>query len=279
MKKLILASSLVFLLAVVYAVESAVVPGAVLILDAANNPADPDAWTNLGTAGGELSGEGNPPKLDDGTIEIPALGIKAPNSKFYTHKEAGQCFGGPGDALELFLEDWTIEFLLRSNGGQFAEGVQAAGMHQLAGVTTPPEAEHQQGIRIVFWGASSQLGIWPYGPGWPNAPLKVILEEGQWNWVALSAKNNDKILVYQNGKQVSEQPGMDFHKDIPLDVIIIGATAPDNKDRSFNGSIAFVRLYDKALTEEQVNQNIRAFAAVDPASKLTTTWGIAKTRH
>ena len=279
MEKLILASSLVFLLAVVYTVASAdVVPGAVLILDAANNPAHPDAWTNLGTAGGELSGEGNPPKLDEGTIEIPELGMVMPNWKFYTHEESGQCFGGPGNTVELFLEDWTIEFLLRRNGGPFSEGIQAAGVHQLAGVISPP-GEEQQGIRIVFWGASSQLGIWPYGPGWPNAAINVMLEEGEWNWVALSAKNKDKILVYQNGKQVSEQPGMDFDKDVPLDVITIGATAPDNKDRNFNGSIALVRIYDKALTKAQVNQNIRAFAAVEPDSKLTTTWGTVKTEY
>ena len=279
MKKLILASSLVFLLAVVYTVASAgVVPGAVLILDAANNPADPDAWTNLGLAGGELSGGDNPPKLEVGTIDIPAFGIDVPNSKFYTNEVSGQCFIAEGGGVELFLEDWTIELLLRRNGDAFGES-HTAGTHQLVGAITPPEGETQQGIRIVFWGASSQLGIWPYGPGWPNAAINVMLEKGEWNWVALSAEDKGKILVYQNGKQVSEHPGMDFDPNVPLNVITIGSTAPSDKDRNFNGSIAIVRISDRALSADEIMGNIRATLAVDPASKLTTTWGIVKTGH
>jgi len=43
----------------------------VLYLDASDNPAHPDIWRNLGTAGGELSGEGNPPELEKGIIKIP----------------------------------------------------------------------------------------------------------------------------------------------------------------------------------------------------------------
>ena len=49
------------------------VPGALLYFDARDNRAHPGAWTNHGTVGGELSGAGNSPVLEEGTIAIPAL--------------------------------------------------------------------------------------------------------------------------------------------------------------------------------------------------------------
>ena len=85
MKRMASVFSLVILLTAICTVVSAdVVPGAVLFLDAANNPAHPEAWSNLGSAGGELSGEGTPPLLEEGTIEIPALSFVQPGAMFYT---------------------------------------------------------------------------------------------------------------------------------------------------------------------------------------------------
>lgn len=57
----------------------------------------------------------------------------------------------------------------------------------------------------------------------------------------------------------------------------IGANSFDERRRTFNGSFAIVRAYDKALTEAEINQNISGAFAVDPADKLSTTW--AKVKH
>ena len=277
MKKLFLASSLVFLLAVVYTVASAdVVPGAVLILDAADNPAYPDAWTNLGAAGGELSSEGNPPVEDEGTIEIAALDASIPNSKFYTFEESPQAFGGPGNTFELFLEDWTIEFLLRRNGFLFVE------QHQLAGFQNAPR-EGEQGIRLNLR-VEDVIGceIHALGEKQGVAPVNLMLDEGQWTWIAISAEDENKITSYQDGEEVSQQGGFDFDPALPIDEIIIGANSYSERRRTFNGSVSIIRIYDKALTEDQVNQNIAAWAAsaaVEPGSKLTTTWGTVKTEY
>ena len=276
MKKLILIFSVVFLLTTVYTIAPAdVVSGAVLYLDAADNSEHDDAWENLGTAGGELSGEGNPPKLEKGTIAVPALEIEIPNSSFYTHKESGQCFGGPGDTVELFLDDWTIEFLLRRNGLTLGDE------HQLAGFQTFPQ-ESVQGIRLNFWEAEDQLtfSIHSKGAKAGVAPLGITLEEGAWNWIALVHKNKDSLTAYQNGEEVSDQAGWEFDKETPIDIVIIGANSYWERARTFNGSVSIVRVYDKALTEGRVHQNINAWAGravVEPDSKLTTTWGTVKT--
>ena len=57
---------------------SAVVPGALLHLDASNNPGHQKSWKNLGLAGGELLAANDAPMLEKGTIKIPALGIPKP---------------------------------------------------------------------------------------------------------------------------------------------------------------------------------------------------------
>ena len=65
---------------------------------------------------------------------------------------------------------------------------------------------------------------------------------------------------------------------MPIDAISIGANHRDERARSFNGSIAIVRVYDKALTAAEVLDNIRwtVVLSVDPAEHLAATWGSIK---
>ena len=267
MRKVISILSAAFFLATVCTIALAdAVPGALLYLDARDNPAHPDAWTNLGTVGGELSGAGNPPELGEGTIAIPDLGINMPNSKFYTHKESDQCWGEEADGLELFLEDWTIEFLLRCNGAMLGRG--------LAGFQPIPMEGHNA-IRLAFWWGEGELG----GQFGGVDGRILTLEEGVWSWVAFVNKSGDPLRIYHNGELVNLLPGADFDKKTPITVVIIGANSYGERAWPFNGSIALVRVYDIALDKDQIMQNIRAWAAgeaVEPASKLTTTWGSIK---
>lgn len=104
------------------------VPGAVLYLDVSDNPAHPKAWTNLGTTGGELPARDTAPELEEGIIKIPGTGIDEPKAMYYTAKKSKQTFGGPvGRNPELFLEDWTLEFLCKRSGSLFVEEHHFAG--------------------------------------------------------------------------------------------------------------------------------------------------------
>ena len=271
MRRLILAFSLVFLLATVCTIATAdVVPGALLYLDASDNPDYPDAWTNLGEAGGELSSGGNEPEEDNGTIKIDALGINE-DAQFYTFNESGQGFGADGDEVVLNVSDWTIEFLLRRNGD--ALGPE----HHIAGFQNIPH-EGAQGVRLNLWEGPDDMTFSIHAGGGKAGvqPLKVLLEQDVWNWVALVHTNEDSLVAYQNGEEVSKQAGWEFKKGTPLDMVIIGANSYGERPRTFNGSIAIVRVYDKALTEDEVNKNIAETFAVEPAGKLATTWGTVK---
>ena len=273
MRKAVLVLIALFFVAMSYntALAAVVVPGAVLILDAADNPGHDDTWDNLGAAGGSLSSMNNPPELEDGTIEIADIGA-VPNSSFYTFAESGHGFGADGDDVELFLADWTIEFLLRRNGDQLGEE------HHLAGFQNIP-GEGAQGIRLNFWDGPLGMSIHAGGGKAGTAALGIETEEGVWVWATLVHENADSLVCYQNGEEVSEQAGWDWDDTLPIDMVMIGANSYGERARTFNGSISMIRIYDKPLTEDEVVQNIAAWsggAAVDPASKLTTTWGREK---
>lgn len=248
-----------------------IIPDPVLYLNASDNPAHPDAWTNLGTEGGELLGADEAPKLEEGPIEIPALGISQPNAKYYTAKKSLQTFGGPpAKNTPLFFEDWTLEFLCKRNGNFFVEE------HHFAGFQNSPR-EGKQGIRLwILDGQKLDISIHAKGGKQGVQPLNLRLEEGVWTWITVVGTSGKSIVAYQDGKEVSEQPGFDFDKKFPIDDISIGANSYDERRRTFNGSFAIVRAYDKALTEAEVNQNISGTFAVDPADKLSTTWAKVK---
>lgn len=272
MRKVVSIFSTIFFLAMACTIALAdVVPGAVLYLDASDNPGHKDAWTNLGTAGGELLAADEAPELEEGKIEIPDLGIVQQNAKYYTAKKSLQTFGGPvPDNPELLLEDWTLEFLCKRNGDFFVEE------HHFAGFQNSPR-EGAQGIRLwILDGEHLDISIHAKGGKQGVQPLNIKLEEGVWTWLAIVGTNNKSIVAYQDGEEVSKQAGFEFKKALPINDISIGANSFSERRRTFNGSFAIVRVYDKALTEAEIGQNIGGTFAVHPASKLATTWAKVK---
>ena len=248
-----------------------VVPDPVLYLNAADNPAHPDAWENLGTEGGELLAADDAPKLEEGTIKIPALGIDQPNVKYYTTDASLQTFGGPPQKnTPLFFEDWTIEFLCKRNGDFFVEE------HHFAGFQNSPR-EGKQGIRLwIVGGQKLDISVHAGGAKQGVQTLNLTLNQGEWTWIAVVGTNDDSIVAYQDGKEVSKQAGFEFDKKLPINDISIGANSFDERRRTFNGSFAIVRAYDKALSEAEINQNISGTFDVDPADKLPTVWANVK---
>lgn len=249
------------------------VPGAVLYLDARDNPTHPDAWTNLAGDGGTIPPMALAPALEEGPIKIPDIGINERKTKYYTARKSAEMYGTKAFNPPLGLEDWTIEFLVRRNGDLFREE------HQVAGINTLPEG--RQGFRLGLKNGDT-LGISIYQGGADmGIASNVRLEEGVWTWIAMTGDDKKEILVYQNGRQVSQQPGVDFDKKIPLRAITIGSFSPGEKNRNFNGSIALFRVYDKALTQQELMQNIDAWSglSVQPHAKLAITWGALKASY
>ena len=95
--------------------------------------------------------------------------------------------------------------------------------------------------------------------------LKIVLEEDVWTWITIVGTDKKSIIAYQDGKEVVKGPSVDFDNRLPLNDISIGANSFDERRRTFNGSFSIVRVYDKALTADQVLSNAKGvFRAVEP---------------
>ena len=232
------------------------VPGAVLHLDASNNPGTRTRWVNLGTAGGRLQSSDRHdrrPRVEEGEIEIPSIGLSG-RRRYYTATASGQTFGGPIDTNpKLYLGDWTLEFLCKRNGDLFYKE------HHFAGFQNSPR-EGLQGIRLglLLDGQELDMSIHADDIKQPTRSLNIFLEENVWTWVTIVSINGESIIAYQDGVEVSRLPGVYFDANLPLDDISIGSYSYDERERNFNGSFSIVRVYDRALRPAEVLQNIGA---------------------
>ena len=136
----------------------------VLYLNAADNPAHPKAWKNLGTEGGELLEADKAPELEEGTIKIPALGINEQNVKYYTTKET---FGGPPAK--------NTRFLRIDVGVPFRRDASFRGF--------PEQSEGRQEGMFIVGGQNLDISIHAKGGKQGVQPLNLKLEEGVWTWI------------------------------------------------------------------------------------------------
>ena len=229
------------------------VPGATLLLDASNNPGSIVRWVNQGTAGGTLLASDRYPTLEEGEIEIPSIGLKQ-RRKYYTATASRETFGGPVNINpQLYLGDWTLEFLCKRNGNLFIQE------HQFAGFQNSPR-EGLQGIRLWLPNDGQELSMSIHADGFrqPERAQNIFLEEEVWTWVTIVSINGESIIAYQDGVEVSRHPGAYFDANLPLDDISIGSFSYDERHRNFNGSFSIVRVYDRALSPDEVLQNIGA---------------------
>ena len=88
------------------------VPGAVMILDASDNPDHPRAWKNLGEAGGSLLPADKAPKLEEGPIKIARLGINERKAMYYT---AGGIKTKPSAVLSTRIPNCSWQTILLSS--------------------------------------------------------------------------------------------------------------------------------------------------------------------
>lgn len=262
------------LLVMAVPIATSYVPKPILYLDAADNPAHPRAWTNLGTAGGQLSSRGGGAKLE------PNAGPDG--GPAYTADRAGQSYGQAG--ISLFFEDWTIEIWVKRDGPAAGRGE-----HQIFGMADRPWP-FKQSILLRFDGPESGLIratlITEKGGGVDNtdhvAPNGLDIGARRWHHVVFTFDSRSRRLQsYLNGKFIGKNPTNQSYDD-KLEVKRITAFRSDVADpdnRVLNGSISLIRMYDRELDENEVRENFRrprAPQAVDPADKLTTTWGSLK---
>jgi len=258
------------------------VPGAVLYFDPLEtDQQDNDkVWKNAGEAGGELEHSDQKPELEEGIIEIPAIGLKE-QAKWYTAPKPNATFSnaaqGPKTPV-VHLEDWTIGLLMRVNGPQFMEE------HHVFGLQATPR-EQVQNIRLWldsagngdFQNLSVAQGAVGAREDWGKDKTKLSVGQKEWHWVHFVFESGKSLTTYLDGKEAAKiATKLEFSKKHDMNLHAIFSHSRAEQRRTCNCSIAVYRVYDKALTVAEINQNIRGTYAVDPANKLATTWGKVK---
>ena len=107
---------------------------------------------------------------------------------------------------------------------------------------------------------------------WPNFVPTVSKIDNKWHHIA-ATYDNKKQNLYKDGKLVASKPNAG-KMNVNVNPVIIGAA--DGKSRYFNGQIDDVRIYDNALSEDEVRKNMEVRTAVNPQQKLANTWGRIK---
>lgn len=247
------------------------VPGAQIGLDATKG-ASKNAWKNFGTAGGEFpAGPNGAPNLEAAAGKDPAR---------YTGV-AGKVFGMDPPTKQtpiIHLENWTVELHIKRNGDGFG------GEHHIGGFRSF-NPRHEQRIDMHFNGTKTgAINVDMKGLKSDRNTFKEVLdiEVNEWHRIAFVYNETAKTLEgYLDGKRIKKltTKGLDYDHGQDMNFHSLFVSHVPEHGRSLNGSISLVRVYDKALTAEQILQNFEGRAVASPRDKLATTWGNVKVRY
>ena len=187
----------------------------------------------------------------------------------------GKCFEFNGqnsyvDLERVVQDDFTLMAWINTDqpGVQLgAQGYQGSGIiwSDISGVANDFILA-ALGTKLSFFCGSPDLSV--------NSDQDITT--GEWVHVAATRIMGQKISIYINGKH---EKTIDHANKNPLSAqprIHIGGNTLDS--RYYTGLMDEVKIFDAALTEEEVEQ-AQTPASVDARWKLATTWGTLKTSY
>lgn len=105
----------------------------------------------------------------------------------------------------------------------------------------------------------------------------VPVEAKAWHHIAVTY-DNTMIYAYLDGEKVGEKAQLGPAKDTTGSKLVIGNGVA--VDRAYHGILDEIRMFDRPLDENKINKQMnistRDLIAVEPMSKLTTTWADVK---
>ena len=259
----------------------------VLFFDANTQEKGDDSWMDS-VSGGAVPMADDKPAVEEGTIDVAGQSF---NSKYYTASKSRQAFintnNEPTDDIPtVFLENYTMGLLLRINGGLLEEE------HQMLGIQSDaPEANQTSRIWVSGGEDDDPAGnITNVNVMQPAIGLRedygladhgLSLGVGTWRFVHIAFESGIAIDFYIDGENTGSLPsGVTWDPDRPMNIHAIFCHSFGEQQRTFNGSIAYYKVWDEYLTQDQIQADMGGGAgggtAVDPADKVTTTWGNVK---
>ena len=261
----------------------------VLHFDANTQEKGDDSWMDS-VSGGAVPMADDKPAVEEGMIDVAG---QAFNSKYYTASKSRQSFvntdNEPTDDIPtVFLENYTMGLLVRINGGLLEQE------HQMLGIQSDaPEANQTSRIWVSNGDDENPAGnITNVNVMQPAIGLRedygladhgLSLGVGIWRFVHIAFESGIAIDFYIDGANTGSLPsGVTWDPDRPMNIHALFCHSFGEQQRTFNGSIAYYKVWDEYLTQDQIQADMGGGAgggtAVDPADKVTTTWGNVKTQ-
>ncbi|HIE28374.1 TPA: LamG domain-containing protein [Candidatus Poribacteria bacterium] len=127
--------------------------------------------------------------------------------------------------------------------------------------------------------ATGNYGV--YNPGWKVTTANY--GNGEWYHVGVVYKAGTGLSFYVNAELDGEVEIKKYGSlDNDLPVVIGAAIAHDGKEgqlsQFFPGIVDEIRIWNRALSQNELETYMTEGLAVYPSGKLTTTWGIIKIR-
>jgi len=257
-----------------------------LNFDASTQEKGDDFWTNSGAAGGAVPQADSKPALEEGDIDLN--GTTIPNQKWYTADEAREVFATTNnepvaEVPSFGLENYTMGLRLRINGGLLQEE------HGLIGLQSDA-TEANQTTRI--WvdngeadgatGCLTNVNVMQPAIGlredYGTEDHGVCPGIGNWADVHIAFESGIAITFYINGEVVGDLPsGVTWDPDRAMNLHYIFCHSFGEQQRTFNGSIAYYKVWDEWMDQAAIQASIEVGGAVESGGKLTTTWAAMRT--
>ncbi len=121
---------------------------------------------------------------------------------------------------------------------------------------------------------------------WDSVTKNLIPGEAKWivsDWVpevdtwyhmAVTMKSGDKLFFYQDGEVIKESP---YPGAIPAGAgnsILVGKG--NGATENFDGAVDEVKIFNTALSQQDVQDTMNASVSVESSGKLAVTWGALK---
>jgi len=122
------------------------------------------------------------------------------------------------------------------------------------------------------WWDSVTKNLMPGEPKWIVSDW--VPEVDTWYHLAVTMKSGDKLLFYQDGEVIKESP---YPLAIPAGAgnsILVGKG--NGATENMAGVVDEVKIFNTALSQQDVQNTMNASASVESSGKLAVTWGALK---
>ena len=107
-----------------------------------------------------------------------------------------------------------------------------------------------------------------------KSPTRIV--KNKWQHVAVSFQRKEWWTVYLDGEVLIDHPAEDG-KLVPVESpLLLGVEEPLDLNRYYNGDMDEFALFNRGLSQKEIQEGIEDLLAVKPDGKLSTKWGTVK---